>query len=61
MDNYEKLLTEKIEIAKCSLVCVDDTWERSDHSQEREELTGEIKAYQDALNLYKNLKAKGEI
>ena len=51
MDNYEKLLEEKIENAKNDLKA---------HPKAKW-VSEEIDAYRDALNLYKNLKAKGEI
>lgn len=54
MDKYEKLLTEKIENAKYEHDCSYD-------ADERYALAFEIDAYQDALNLYKNLKAKREL
>lgn len=50
MDKYEELLIEIIENAR-----------KSQDINSREELIGEADAYEDALILYRNLKAKGEI
>lgn len=63
MDNYEKLLEAKIEDAKKDL---NVNYGRQDgksmtHFVEKVRLTGEIEAYQDALNEYRQMKAKKEV
>lgn len=64
MDNYEKLLEEKIENARNhyeSLMPRDLNKDTKVDALKRMDLLTQIDAYQDALNLYRNLKAKGEI
>lgn len=53
MDNYEKLLEEKIENAKRDWESL-GMWRNSFDKGHR--LQGEIEAYQDALNEYRRLK-----
>lgn len=67
MDNYEKLLEEKIANAKADYnsLLIDDEFNKDSKFigdvLKRITLLGQINTYRDALNLYRNLKAKGEI
>ena len=66
MDNYEKLLEEKIENAKKDLNGIDKRYDlqikmtAQQYNVEKGRLRGEIEAYQDALNEYRQFKAKDD-
>lgn len=66
MDNYEKLLEEKIENANNDLiklkiyykVCGSPAKGKQAYIEEKNKLIGEIEAYQDALNEYRQQKLR---
>lgn len=65
MDKYEQILEEKIEYAKKSLEAAEREFRFGALSEQKylkikQCLDDEIRAYQDALVAYRNLKAKGE-
>lgn len=64
MDKYEESLKEKIRNARNhyeSLMPRDLNKDTKVDALKRMDLLTQIDAYQDAINLYRNLKAKGEI